>query len=125
MQATILELQIENDTLKRELGECKKREDELRDQVSQAKLVASLVYADRRTNELDQYIRRNNCRVCGIPERNGEKGEEQEVCEEEVLVFFLQNKIKLDIRENDIEAYVTAWVKRTPKRTRGINVRFI
>ena len=37
-QATILDLQIDNDTLKKELGECKKREDELRDQVSQANL---------------------------------------------------------------------------------------
>ena len=82
MQATILDLQIENDTLKTELGECKKREGEIHDQVSQAKFVASL--ADRHTNEPDQYIRRNNCREYGIPERNGEKGEEQEDCEEEV-----------------------------------------
>ena len=61
----------------------------------------------------------------GIPERNGEKGEEQEDCEEEVLSMF-QKKTKLDIRGNDIEACHRLGKKNPEKNSpRGIIVRFI
>ena len=66
------------------MQEAKKRQEDLRDQVSEVKFAASL--AERRSNELDQYIRRNNCRVYGIPE-NGENGDREGDCEEVLKVF--------------------------------------
>ena len=43
IEATILSLQIDNDSLKKEMQEAKKRQEDLRDQVSEAKFAASLL----------------------------------------------------------------------------------
>ena len=90
MQATILALQTDNDSLKKEMQAAKNREEDLRGQVSEAKFTASL--AERRSNEVDQYILRNNSRVHRIPE-NREDGDREGNCEEEVLKVFRNSMI--------------------------------
>ena len=66
MRATILTLQNDNDSLRKEVDAAKKREQELKEQITEVRYVANL--AERRTNDLDQYIRRNNIRIFGVPE---------------------------------------------------------
>lgn len=127
MRATIFTLQNDNDTLKKEVEEGKKRERELKDQVTEVKYVACL--AERRTNDLDQYIRRNNLRIYGISEAGEKVGndewESSEACERKVLQMF-RSQLNLDIQEEGIEAAHRLGRRRTDSNTpRGIIVRFI
>jgi hypothetical protein len=122
MQATILSLQIENDSLRKEIEGAKKREEGLHEQVTEAKYAAGV--AVRRSNDLDQYVRRNNCRVYGMPE-TGEGGGEDENCEEKVVKLF-KDKMSLNIAEKDIEACHRLGKRKPGVNTpRGIIVRFV
>ena len=69
MRATILTMQNDNDSLRKEVDAANKREQELKEQITEVRYVANL--AERRTNDLDQYIRRNNIRIFGVPEVGG------------------------------------------------------
>ena len=65
--------------------------------------------ADQHCKELSNYIRRNNIRIDGVQEcnssnsRGGEDTETQNQCEEKILTVFT-NKLRLNIKKDDIEA---------------------
>nr|KAG5708070.1 hypothetical protein BaRGS_002806 [Batillaria attramentaria] len=135
MRATILDLQNSNDSLKKEVQEAKRREECLRDQVAEANGIADA--ARRKADDLDQYIRRNNLRIYGLPETGEEdEGEIDDddnnnngACEKKVLDL-IQNKLQLkDVGHSDIEAAHRLGKKRTgssaPIGPRGVIVRFV
>ena len=91
MRGEIHDLAIENEKLREELKRCKAetetakeiaRNAEQETHVNRAKLV-----------ELEQYTRRNNVRVFGVTEREGETAKE---CEEKI-VSLVQDKLKINI----------------------------
>ena len=128
MRATILTMQNDNDSLRKEVDAANKREQELKEQITEVRYVANL--AERRTNDLDQYIRRNNIRIFGIPEvgerEEDDEGESSKACERKVLELELfRSKLGLDIQE-DIEAAHRLGKKRPDVNTqRGVIVRFV
>ena len=91
MSGVIHELKVENEELRRDLTKCKNDLEETKDRVTEAKKEAEV--ARKRAEDLEQYGRRQNVRIYGIPEREGER-ETSEQIEEKVLKIF-KDKLKL------------------------------
>lgn len=89
LRSAVFCLQTENDSLRKVVKELHKREDELKSKLSEIKFIAEM--ANRKSEELALYIRRNNIRIFGVGETTGEKPEE---CEEKVLSIF-SNRLKV------------------------------
>lgn len=125
LRGEIFDLRQENDRLKKELELCRKREDRMEEVIKEAKFQAAV--ADSRVNDLEQYTRRNNVRVLGVPESAEES---VEVCERKVLKI-IKEKLELPIMESgDIEAIhrIGRQGKQKqgqPTRPRPIIVRFL
>ena len=102
LRSQLLTLQLENESLRKEVSEAKDREDKLKSKLEEVKCTADL--ADRRSEELSVYMRRNNLRIFGIDEagRDG-KEETPEECEGRVLKLF-RDKLKVKVERGDIEA---------------------
>jgi regulator of replication initiation timing len=66
IQGMLHDLRVENDQLKKEVATLKKKEEELRGQLTEAKHTATV--ALERVNDTDQYSRRNNLRIYGLKE---------------------------------------------------------
>ncbi|KAK7486001.1 hypothetical protein BaRGS_00022753 [Batillaria attramentaria] len=99
LRGEVFDLKQENDKLKAELKKCQNQQEKADEVVKEAKFLASV--AERRANDLEQYTRRNNVRVLGVPESDRESGEE---CESKVLKLF-QDKLGLTrMGASDIEA---------------------
>lgn len=60
------DLRVENQTLKCELEQCRKKLEEVTSLATEAKFLASV--AEKRTNNTEQYTRRNNVCILGVPE---------------------------------------------------------
>ena len=102
LRGTIFTLQTENDRLSKEVKEAKEREEDLRSKLTEVKHTAEL--ADKRSEDLSSYVRRNNMRIFGIDEATGNgRQETTQQCEDKVLSLF-REKLKLKIERNDIEA---------------------
>ncbi|KAK7497605.1 hypothetical protein BaRGS_00011245 [Batillaria attramentaria] len=99
LKGEIFELKEDNSALRSELEKCKQKLERAEEMVIEAKTQASV--AERRVNDLEQYGRRNNVRVLGVPEAEGENAAD---CEEKVLAV-LRGKLGLKSMANsDIEA---------------------
>ena len=98
LRAALLLVQNDNDKLKKEVGEAKQREETLRDQLSEVRHLADV--ADRRAEEVSAYVRRNNLRIYGVKEEQGETAQQ---CEEKALSL-ITNKLKVMVKPEDIEA---------------------
>lgn len=122
LSSDMFELKQENDTLKKDIAECKKREDELKREVSEAKYLAKT--AHKYYCDLEQYGRRNNVRVFGIPE----SGQETIAQCESKVIRILNNKMGLrHLNSEHIE--VAHRVGKRPKTSsdppRPVIVRFL
>lgn len=121
MSGKIFELYEENDQLKKEIVALKKREESLERVASEAKHQASL--ADRRVNELEQYTRRNNIRVFGVPDEDKETADQ---CEKKVLKIFHDKLGLRDVTSQDLEATHRVGQKaQADRRPRPIIVRSV
>ena len=110
MNGKMFELCQENNQLKKEIASLKKREESLSRIASEAKHQASL--ADRRVNELEQYTRRNNVRVFGVPEEDKETADQ---CEAKVLKIFHDKLGLRNITSQDMEATHRVGAKKNTK----------
>ena len=80
---------MDNDQLRQEVAEAKKREEKLKSELAEVRFTARLV--DQWSEELSNYICQNNIRIYSIQEHNTSKSgkaETSEECEEEVLSLF-------------------------------------
>ncbi|KAL8579900.1 hypothetical protein ACOMHN_039687 [Nucella lapillus] len=100
-QAALFEVQKGNDALRREVEEMREREERTMEQLREARHLAEV--ADGRAEELSAYLRRNNLRVYGIPENEGDTPETTQQLEDQVLSL-LNNKMKQKVSREDIEA---------------------
>nr|KAG5708756.1 hypothetical protein BaRGS_031910 [Batillaria attramentaria] len=99
IRGVLFELRRENDSLKTELAKCKVEATEQRRMAEEAKYEAAL--ARERAEDLEQYGRRNNVRVFGVPETDKETAEQ---CEQKVLKI-IQDKLQLSgIQSHHIDA---------------------
>ena len=64
LHAAIFTLQVDNDEVKREVAETKKREGQPWSELAEGKFTAGL--ANQRCEELSNYIRRHNIRIYGV-----------------------------------------------------------
>jgi hypothetical protein len=131
IQGAIHNLEVENEQLREAVEGLRKREEELREELESCKYAATL--ALKRANESDQYQRRNNLRIYGIPEpvadpKNPHKAEAEDDIERKVLEMFT-NKLQVSVKPGDVEA-----VHRLGKpgrkggegnAPRGVIVRFV
>ena len=125
LRVAVFTLQVDNDQLRKEVAEVKKREEKLKSELAGVRFTAGL--ADQRSEELSNYIRRNNIRIYGIQERNsGSSGnaETSEECEEKVLSLF-RDKLQLNIKKEDTETVHRLGRKQQKGTPRGIIVRFV
>lgn len=126
MRGSMFELRQENDKLKKEIDLCRNREEVLKEEVKEAQYAASL--ALEQVNKVEQYTRRNNLRIFGVPEpRNrggGESQEDENESDWESVKNLMVNKLKVKVTTNDIEA-VHRVGKRSATTPRGIIVRFV
>ncbi|KAL8601253.1 hypothetical protein ACOMHN_003197 [Nucella lapillus] len=72
-----------NDALRQEVEEMREREERTMEQLREARHLAEV--ADGRAEELSAYLRRNNLRVYGIPENEGDTPETTQQLEDKVL----------------------------------------
>lgn len=102
LRSSLLATQIDNDNLKTEVAAARKREEDLKSKLAEVKFTAEL--ADRRSEELGTYIRRNNIRIFGVPETSGGRNEEAAgACEDKMLKLF-RDRLKTKVEPGDIEA---------------------
>ena len=108
LRAALFSLQADNDKLKNEVMETRKREQDLRSEQAEVQFTAGL--ADQRSEELSSYICRNNLRIYRVTEgdNNGSLGREEteetlEECEKKNLSI-IRDRLKVDVRKEDIEA---------------------
>ena len=66
LRAALFSLQADNDKLKKEVMEARKREEALKSELAEVRFTAGL--ADQRSEELSSYRRRNNLRIYGVTE---------------------------------------------------------
>ncbi|KAK7489603.1 hypothetical protein BaRGS_00013016 [Batillaria attramentaria] len=131
MRGEIFCLRKENDELKKDLEHFRKREEKLREIVFEAKQQAAV--AERRSNDLEQYTRRNNIRIYGMSETDQESAVD---CEKKVLRMFKDKLGLADIKPEHIEACHRVGQKGKPRqratqqqsdqdRPRSVIVRFV
>lgn len=99
-----LKLKVENESLRKEVGEEKRKREKLEEDVAEAKHSARV--ALQRSNDLDQYIRRNNIRIYGLPEKktSGDEREEDVEDVEQAVLGIFNGKLGLNIKPVDLEA---------------------
>nr|KAG5701052.1 hypothetical protein BaRGS_008773 [Batillaria attramentaria] len=99
VNGTVFELRKENETLSSELAGCKKRMETMETEVREAKFEAGVAHT--RSDDVEQYTRRNNIRIFGIAESDKENVRD---CETKVLKL-LHDKLSLrHIQASDLEA---------------------
>lgn len=124
IQGMLHDLRVENDQLKKEVATLKKKEEELRGQLAEAKHTATV--ALERVNDTDQYNRRNNIRIYGLKEKQVQKGEGNAVDDTEVQVLKLFSSMEVKVKPEDLEASHRLGAKNPDKNSpRGVIVRFI
>ncbi|KAK7484103.1 hypothetical protein BaRGS_00024715 [Batillaria attramentaria] len=96
LRGEIFEVKQENSVLRKDLEKCQKNLQRAEEVAAEAKTLAAI--AERRVNDLEQYGRRNNVRILGVPESKGED------CEKQVLDIFRKNLRLRDMGNMDIEA---------------------
>ncbi|KAK7479612.1 hypothetical protein BaRGS_00029161, partial [Batillaria attramentaria] len=96
LRGEIFEVKQENSVLRKDLEKCQKNLQRAEEVAAEAKTLAAI--AERRVNDLEQYGRRNNVRILGVPESKGED------CEKLVLDIFRKNLRLRDMGNMDIEA---------------------
>nr|KAG5693511.1 hypothetical protein BaRGS_006213 [Batillaria attramentaria] len=99
IKGVLFELRQENDTLKKELAECKSEAEKMRTIAEEAKAVAAAAKKD--SEELEQYGRRNNVRMFGVPESDDET---VEACEAKALKIIHEKLGLTKIGPRDIDA---------------------
>nr|KAG5705097.1 hypothetical protein BaRGS_018827 [Batillaria attramentaria] len=110
VNGTVFELRKENETLSAELAGCKKR---METEVKEAKFEAGVAHA--RSDDVEQYTRRNNIRIFGIAESDKENVRD---CETKVLKL-LHDKLSLrHIQASDLEAVHRVGLARDRRRDR-------
>lgn len=97
IKSIIHDLQVENTELKKEVKALKDRESDLVSQVAEAKKMATVAMS--LANKADQYNRRSNLRIYGIPEKTGDQQEDVEG-----LVLKVCADLKVNVTNKDIEA---------------------
>ncbi|KAK7502986.1 hypothetical protein BaRGS_00005612 [Batillaria attramentaria] len=80
LRSETFEVRQENSVLRKDLEHSKEKLRKAEEKVDEAKTLSAI--AERRVNDLEQYGRRNNVRILGIPESYGED------CEKKVLDIF-------------------------------------
>ena len=123
--AAVFTLQVDNEQLRKEVAEAKKREEKLKSELAEVRFTVGL--ADQWSEGLSNYIQQNNIRMYGIQERNsGNPGnaETLEECEVKVLSLF-RDKLQLNIKKEDIEAVHQLGRKQQMGTPCGIIVHFV
>ena len=121
LRAAIFTLQNENDELKREVADSRKREESLRADLRTALHRAQV--ADDKADFLEQYSRNYNLRLYYVEEPSGETAGQ---CEETVLNLFTEKMGLRHIRKEDIDAVHRLGENRQKNgQPRGIIVRFM
>ena len=98
MRGEMHELAVENEKLRGELKVCRAETETAKQAARNAEKVTLTTRA--KLVELEQYGRMNNVRVFGLKESEGEMAKE---CEEK-FISLVKNKLKIDIRTEDLEA---------------------
>lgn len=124
LQGQVFELQKENAKLRKDLDDSVKKQTVLEQQVQEARFLAETAY--KNANDAEQYGRRNNIRVYGVPEPEGETSLQ---CELKV-VKLINEKLQIPINRGDIEAAHRLGQKKAPgpgekAKIRPIIVRFL
>ena len=119
LHASVFEFQLENEKMKKEIEQRKKKEEELYTELQAVKRQAEL--ANERSNQVEQYDRNYNVRIFHVHEPQDETAEQ---CEETVLKLFHSKLGLRHIQKSDIDA-VHRLGQRKENSTRSIIVRFI
>lgn len=114
----MFELRKENDVLKNEIALLKKENEAIRHEVDFVKSKQKLISAE--LNDLEQYSRRNNIQIFGVPEDSSDEN-----CEKIAMKILAQN-LQVEVNPTDIEAAHRVG-KKIPERTnpRPVIVRFV
>ena len=112
------ELLQEIHELKEELAESKAEIKRMKIENSQLKQAANINI--RKVDEMEQYGRRENIRIHGVPEIIGNRDDGEKVALE------IAEKLNIKLKTDDIQrAHRLGWRKRTMQKPRPIIVRFI
>ena len=129
LRSTLLLLRNENDNLKAEVSELRGREEELQTQLAETRAMAEL--ADRRSEDVEIYSRRNNLRVFGVGEKSNQDGQEESAaqCEAKVLSLF-RDQLRVPIDPKELEAVHRVGKRGAPathsvEKPRPIIIRFL
>ena len=126
----IRSLEIENEGLKSEMIKLKNKESLLEEKLNGIQLKVDITY--QKTNDVEQYTRRENLRVYGVKEKefdnNGQIiAETAEQCAQKVLSI-LNTKLKLNRKINSVDLAAVHRIgkfdKKNPK-ARSIIIRFV
>ena len=98
VQGQMHDMRVEWERMRADVEKYKKEAERAKEQAQEAKEVAAL--ALKQVDDLEQYTRRNNIRVFGVVEQVGETDVD---CEVKILQL-AKEKLKIDIRPQDIEA---------------------
>lgn len=122
LQNQNLEMRRELDELKQELSSKSKIIDDLRtelDQVGKGKVdLDDVSTVERQNSELQQYIRRNNIEIAGIPDSVKQNELESKVIE-------IAKAVNIDIPPNEIEACHRLFQRKNQKGPKRTIVRFV
>lgn len=98
LNGEVFDLKSQNDSLRKELEEAKRKQKEVDEQMKEVRFSAKL--AVDRSNRNEQYSRRNNVKLLYVEEGDGETAAE---CEKKVLEVF-NDKLGLGLTADHIEA---------------------
>lgn len=104
LKSDVFSLRVENDNLRKEVESEKKKRERIEEQLTEVRHSASV--ALQKTNEVDQYVRRNNLRIYGVPEPDvkggGGDGKEEDV--EQTILDLFNRRMEMKVGPEDLEA---------------------
>ena len=122
LEGKLFEKDKENDTLKKKIGELENdienRKSEIKDQKTENEKLLKQIeknaeISDGKINDLEQYGRRNNLKINGLPESEGDETAEMTA---EILTAKLNSVIGgLNLKKDDIDIAHRLGMKKTPK----------
>lgn len=121
LKGEVFDLQQDNQQLKTQLGQCKKREEEMQRRIDETAFTAKL--AAERSNRNEQYSRRNNIKILFVGETSN-TFESAEESEKKALTVFHDKLGLRNINADHIEAAHRVGVKQAG-RIRPLLVRFL